>query len=302
MEIRVSEVHEEVKAWMLDQQCWLQEAANRLLAADKFQDDDVTAIAELLKTEQGRTVTKHRAFSSLTQPPAAPGELRLTSISEVQGIQNLSPKTPLDFGKGNLVVVYGHNGSGKSGYTRILKRASGKPRAATLKANVFGDPPKDRQCTIDYRDGPSTTSLVWPADSEAIPALRLVDIFDSDDAVHYLTKESSAGYVPPLVSMFERLAAACDRIKAQLQTQQDQLVSSLPALPAEYVATEPAGRYGKLRHTMAQADIDQLTNWTDKQSAALLDLIERRKVADPAAGATQRRAKKAQVEKIVSLR
>lgn len=294
----MSEIHEEVKAWLLSQHDWLQEAADRLLVAGKFQDEDVTALAELLKTEQGRTVTKHRAFASLTQPPAASGELRLTSISEVQGIDNLSPKTPLNFGKGNLVVIYGHNGSGKSGYTRILKRASGKPRAATLKANVFGEQQKDRQCKIDYQDGPSTTSLVWLADSEAVPALRVLDIFDSDEAVHYLTKESSAGYVPPLVSMFEQLAAACDRIKVQLQTQQDQLVSSLPALPAEYAATEPAGRYGKLRHTMAQADIDQLTNWTDKQAAALLDLIERLKVADPAAGATQRRSKKAQVEKI----
>lgn len=296
----MSEVHEEVKAWLLNQHDWLQEAADRLLVAGKFQDDDVTAVAELLKTEQGRTVTKHRVFASLSQPITATGVLRLTSISEVQGIENLSPKVPLDFGKGNLVVVYGHNGSGKSGYTRILKRASGKPRAVTLKANVFGEPPKKRQCTIEYQDGPSPTSLVWPVDGVAVPALRVVDIFDSDEAEHYLTKESSAGYVPPLVSMFEQLAAACDRIKVHLQTQQDQLVSSLPALPTEYAATEPAGRYGKLRHTMAQADIDQLTEWTDKQAGALIALTERLKVADPAAGATQRRLKKEQVEKIAT--
>lgn len=296
----MGEIHEEVKTWLLNQHDWLQEAADRLLVCGKFQDGDVTAVTALLKTEQGRTVTKCRAFASLTQPPSASGELRLTSISEVQGIENLSPSTPLDFGTGNLVVVYGHNGSGKSGYTRILKRASGKPRAVTLKANVFGEPPRARQCMIRYQDGATTESLVWPADSEAIPALRAVDIFDSDEAAHYLTKESSAGYVPPLVSMFEQLAAVCDRIKAQLQTQQEQLVSKLPTIPAEYAATEPAGRYARLRHTMAQADIDQLTNWTDEQAAALLGLTERLKVADPAAGAAQRRAKKVQVEKIAT--
>jgi energy-coupling factor transporter ATP-binding protein EcfA2 len=296
----MKDVQEEVKEWLLGQMDWLQEAADRLLTSSQLQDQDLNAIAELLKTEDGRKVTKHRAFASLTKVPAASGELRLSGISEVEGIENLSPKSPLDFGKGNLVVVYGHNGSGKSGYTRILKRASGKPRAAALKANVFGDPPKVRQCKIVYQQGTAPASLVWPADSVAVPALRAVDIFDSDEAVHYLTKESSAGYVPPLVLMFEQLATACDGIKAKLQTQQDKLVSALPALPQEYVGTGPAGQYTKLRHTMTQADIDQLTSWTEAQAKTLQDLTDRLKVADPAASAAHRRTKKAQVEKIVA--
>lgn len=296
----MSEVQEKVRNWLLQQHDWLQEAADRLLVAGKLEDHDVIVIAELLKTEQGRMVTKSRAFASLAPKPAAAGELRLTSISEVKGIENLSPKEPLDFSKGNLVVVYGHNGSGKSGYTRILKRASGKPRAIALKTNVFEDPPKNRQCTIGYQDGLNTTSLVWPVESESAPALRAIDIFDSDEALHYLTKENSAGYTPPLVLMFEQLAASCDRIKAQLQVQQNQLVSSLPPLPAEYSATEAAERYGKLRHAITQAELDQLTNWTDKHATELLNLTERLKVADPAAEATNRRLKKTQVEKITN--
>ena len=130
--------------------------------------------------------------------------------------------------------------------------------------------------------------------------LVAVDIFDSDEALHYLTKESAAGYVPPLVSMFEQLAAACDGIKAKLQMQQDKLVSGLPALPHEYAGTGPAEQYTKLRHTMTLADIDQLTSWTGAQASALHDLTERLKVAEPAAGAAQRRATKSQVEKIIT--
>lgn len=293
-------VQGEVKEWLLDQQDWLQEAADRLLSSGKLQDQDIEAITELLKTVDGRKISKQRTFVSLTQAPPASGELRLLGISEVQGIENLSPKSPLDFGKGNLVVVYGHNGSGKSGYTRILKRASGKPRSEVLKANVFGDPPHVRQCKIDYQEGPAPVSLVWPADSDSVPALRAVDIFDSNEAMHYLTKESTAGYVPPLLSMFERLAAACDGIKAKLQTQQDKLVSGLPALPKEYAGTGPAVQYTKLRHTMTQAEIDQLTSWTDVQTSALHDLAERLNVVDSAADAAQRRAKKTQVDKIIT--
>jgi energy-coupling factor transporter ATP-binding protein EcfA2 len=296
----MKEVQEDVKDWLLGQQDWLQEAADKLLTASQLQDQDLEAIAEILKSEDGQKVTKHRAFASLNEEPAASGELRLSGISNITGIENLSSDSQLSFGEGNLVVVYGHNGSGKSGYTRILKRASGKPRAVPLKANVFGDMPKVRQCKIDYQQGNASASLAWPADGDACPALRAIDIFDSDEAAHYLTKESSAGYVPPLVLMFEQLATTCDVIKAKLQTQQDKLVSALPVLPQEYVGTGPAEHYTKLRHTMTQADIDQMASWTETQAKTLQNLTDRLTLADPAAGAAHHRAKKAQVEQIVA--
>ncbi|ANN66629.1 AAA family ATPase [Bordetella bronchialis] len=294
----MSQVHEEIKAWLLTQPEWLQEAADRLLNQGRLHDEDIAAVAALLKTDKGQSVTKHRAYASLIKTPAIPGELRLISISNVQGIENLSPKAALDFGSGNLVVVYGHNGSGKSGYTRILKRAGGKPRAAPLKANVFGDAPAVRQCKLEFKDGQITMASVWNADDQALDALRAIDIFDSDEAQHYLTKESSAVYVPPLVFMFEQLAAACDSVKGALQTEQAKLVSGLPAMPAEFAATEPARHYAALQPNMTAADVDQLTAWTQEHAQQLHDLTERLKVADPAAVATQRRARKAQVQQI----
>jgi energy-coupling factor transporter ATP-binding protein EcfA2 len=294
----MSPVHEEIKAWLLTQQDWLQEAAERLLNQGRLHDQDIAAIAELLKTDKGQAVTKHRTYASLTKTPALPGELRLMSVSDVQGIDNLSPRAPLEFGSGNLVVVYGHNGSGKSGYTRILKRASGKPRAAPLKANVFGDAPVARQCKLGFKDGQNTIASVWNADDEALETLRAIDIFDSDEAQHYLTKESSAAYVPPIVFMFEQLAAGCVSIKEALQAEQTKLVSGLPAMPTEFAATEPARRYDALRPNMTAADIDQLTAWMQENVQQLHELTERLKVADPAAVANQRRARKAQVLQI----
>lgn len=294
----MSQVHKEIKAWLLTQPDWLQEAADRLLNQGRLHDQDIAAVADLLRTEKGQAVTTHRGFASLTKAPSVPGELRLMSISDVQGIENLSPKAPLDFGSGNLVVVYGHNGSGKSGYTRILKRASGKPRAAPLKANVFGDVPAARQCKLEFKDGQNTKASVWKADDQALDALRAIDIFDSDEAQHYLTKESSAVYVPPLVFMFEQLAAGCDSVKQAIQAEQDKLVSSLPAMPAEFAATDPARRYAGLRPNMTAVEIDELTAWTQEHARQLTDLTERLKVVDPEAVATQRRARKAQVLQI----
>lgn len=138
------EILEEIRAWLLKQQDWFQETADRLLRQGQLLPQDITDLVALLKTPEGQKVTKHRAFDGLMGAPAGTNEVRLLRIDGVSGIENLGPRYPLDFGTGNLTVIYGHNGSGKSSYTRVLKKVSGKPRAVDLKANVFQVVPVER--------------------------------------------------------------------------------------------------------------------------------------------------------------
>lgn len=291
-------VQEEIKAWLLTQQDWLQESADRLLAHGQLSEADVLAVCGLLKTQQGQTVSKDRTFDMLSLAPVVADELRLSAISSVTGIENLVPKEPLSLGAGNLVIIYGHNGSGKSSYTRILKKACGKPRATLLKTNVFQAAPVDRKCTISFQQGDKPESVEWPANGPPIEAIRAIDIFDNDEAGFYLTKENAAAYTPPLVSMFESLALACDRVKAQLQLEQDGLLSSLPALPPAYADTEPARKYGSLHAKLSEVALEQIVAWTEAQDIELGALIKRVNVSDPGAVARQRRATKVQCTQI----
>lgn len=297
----MSAIQDEIRRWLLLQQDWLQEAADRLLKQGTLTPADLNDVCAILKTQAGhQTTTKHRTFESLADTPNVGSELRLVSVSEVLGIENLAPRQPLTFGNGNLTVIYGHNGSGKSSYTRILKKASGKPRAIALKPNVFQAAPAQRKCKITYQLGEQPIPPVeWHADASPIDAIRAVDIFDSDEASHYLSKESAAAYTPPMVGMFEALAAACDQIRTMLQAEQNQLVSALPAFPTNFVLTESAQWYGTLTAEITESAIQQLVSWTEVDSRKLNELNERLKVADPTALAKQKRATKFQVEQIV---
>ncbi len=290
---------DEIREWLLTQQDWLQEAADRLLNQGALTGDDLNDVCSIIKTQAGQTITKHRTFGSLADAPNAGSELRLVGVGNVQGIENLAPRQPLTFGSGNLTVIYGHNGSGKSSYTRILKKASGKPRATELKPNVFQATPAQRKCQITYQLGDQSTTVEWHTDAPPIDVIRVVDIFDSDEASHYLSKESAAAYTPHMVAMFETLAAACDQIKMMLQVEQNQLVFALPAIPSTFALTDPARRYGALTAETAKAAIQQLVRWTEDDGRKLNELNERLKVADPAALAKQKRATKGQVEQIV---
>ena len=99
------DVQQELIDWLHQQQDWLQEAAEKLLSSGELSDADINALAERLKTESGQEVMIDRSFAGLSGGAGGASDLGLVSIGEVQGIENLAPRTPLDFGKGNLAVV-----------------------------------------------------------------------------------------------------------------------------------------------------------------------------------------------------
>ena len=133
LEGQMPDIQQKIRDWLHEQPDWLQQAAEMLLALGGASDTDIQTLVELLKSPEAQKVTTHRTFDGLTPASAPVSDLRLLEISDISGIENLGPRTPLGFGKGNLCVIYGHNGSGKSGYTRLLKRVCGKPRAEALK-------------------------------------------------------------------------------------------------------------------------------------------------------------------------
>lgn len=294
----MSDISQEIIGWLHQQQDWIQETAERLHTGGSLSDSDIDHLVACLKSEEGRKVTASRPFPALGSASRTGVELRLLSLGDIKGIENLSPRRPLDFGKGNLAVIYGPNGSGKSSYTRILKKVCGKPLAKDLKPHAFQAPPTERKCTIRYRSNGTEQSHEWSPTGAALADLQSVDFFDADAASFYLSKEAEASYTPPAVALFEGLANACDRVKAKLQAEQALLVSSLPALPPGYAGSKVGTAYQGLKADTSETVLQRLVQWTEADQAALDQLVERLKVADPALTAKQKRATKAQVDKL----
>jgi ABC-type transport system involved in cytochrome c biogenesis ATPase subunit len=128
----------------------------------------------------------------------------LVSIGEIEGIDSLAPQEPLGF-DGNLTTIYGHNGSGKSGYARILKRACGKHQTATLMTNVFKASPIRQRCTICYKIGNTEKTMRW----------------DAQEPVEDLTFVNHAETV--CIPMLQRVSAACTAVKLATQGEVDVL-------------------------------------------------------------------------------
>ncbi len=291
---------DDIRKWLHKQPDWLQDTSERLLKQGSLNPADIKDLVARVKTAEGQRVTGHRAFDSLAQPSTAGLDLRLKSISGLAGIEGLAPRRPLTFGTANLTVVYGHNGSGKSSYARLLKKVTGKPRALDLKPDVFQAEPVQGQCQFTYELDGVEMSTEWLSNAEPIAALRAVDIFDADEAGHYLSSENPAAYTPPVVALFENLALACDQVKAQLQDEQAKLLKALPAMPHEYSSTAAGKNYSSLKSDVTEDTLSAFLAWPSESETALTQATERLKTTDHAALARQKRTKKTQVLQVAT--
>jgi len=296
----VADVNNAILEWLHSQQDWLQYAAELLLSDGNISDDQLDELVAYLKTPEGQKITAHRKFEGLTINSSAVGALRLTEIGDISGIENLAPRRPLNFGDGNLCVIYGHNGSGKSGYTRILSKVCGKPRSPELQPNVFEAPPAARQCRVAYLINGVARQAEWIANSGPIDDLGSVDIFDTDTATAYLTEEKSVTYTPSAIALFETLVRICSRVRDKLQNEQDRLINALPQLPTDYVATSAGTAYRGLRVDLPETTIQSLVRWNPEDEKALEALDARLKAADPARAARLKRNTKQQVDQLTT--
>lgn len=296
----MTELHNDVKTWLHKQADWLQQAAELLLSKGQLDDADITALVERLKTTAGQTTNDSRAFVELAAGASQSVDLRLKSIGEIVGIENLSPRSPLEFGTGNLCVIYGNNGSGKSGYTRLLKKAAGKPLAKDLKPNVFKQLPEQRKARITYSLDQIEHPVDWVANSPALLALQAVDIFDTETANNYLSRDNEASYTPPLVSLFKQLVTVLEQVNGKLKAQQAALQKVLPVLPAEYLQTKAGVQYIGLKAKSNPVEIQKLSTFSDVEAAELESIVQRLATADPAGLARQKQASKSQIEQIAS--
>lgn len=293
----MSSIGKDLTEWLRAQPEWMQTAAELHLSAGGLTETDIDALVDSLKGAAGPSPAGTRTFAGLTPSASLDADLRLLAIGPIRGIENLGPRAPLSLGAGNLSVVYGHNGSGKSSYTRLLKKVCGKPRAAELRPNVFDEhPPATRDCKLLYSVDGDKVSVTWGASDPPVDHLRAVDIFDADAALSYLQGESSVSYVPPSVALLEALAVVCDRVKLRLEQEEARLVKALPAIPPEFARTKTGEALQKLTSNTSPGS---LVTWTPEDEAALAAVTARLATPDPAAEARSKTARKARIDQIV---
>ena len=287
--------NEEISDWLNKQHEWVAEAAYRRLTKGKLDAGDIGDLVAMVKKPEPKKKAP-RTFPSISGSAVASVQLRLESMGPVTGIDALNPKKPLSFGEENISVVYGANGSGKSGYARILSKACGKPHCSELRSNVYAGSPSVQECTFTYFVGDEKKEAVWGANTDPIDDLKAVDVFDTECGRLYLEKDTELAYEPPELSLFTDLVEVCKQVENALSAEQAKLASKLPLIPPRIAGTEAGKAYTGLQNGSLVTKIGEFVTWTAADETVLQEQRDRVKIADPAGAARKKREAKAQIE------
>ncbi len=298
----------EILDWSKSLPAWQSDAAARLLARQALSADDHDDLFGLIKAEHGIPDPKGRKPKPLTAdqipaPVKATTHVELRAIKNMRHVNAIAENQYLPFSAAGMTVIYGDNGSGKSGYTRVLKRAC---RArdqmeaihpnANLPAGKAGAPEAVFEIAVDG----VAKDAHWAHGKAAPPELSAFAIFDSRCARAYLDSEDDFSYVPYGLDVFEGLAKVCKQLKTSLDNEHAQSAADLTAFAPLQGDTLVGKLIASLSAKTTNVEIDALAVLTHGELAQHVALDKSLKENNPKEKATQLRSRARRVAAIAT--
>ncbi len=285
--------------WFSERPQWLQIATTRLLQHSELNDKDVSELANLCQQEaDGKLPKTTCSFPATAFSQGAAGSLRLCSISEIEGVNALAPKKPLEFGKGNITIVYGNNGSGKSGYVRLLKHVCGARETGPLHRNVYKPGSVAQKACISFEQEGVPKTHIWSGQG-ICDELNSVDIFDTSFGKVFVSSEDEVSYEPPVLSFFSSLILACEKVASALDNEANRHQSKKPNIPADKKVTPEGIWYEAISAKTTTQDIDKHCAFSSADDTEMQTLQQRLAEQAPAEKARQLRKQKQHIDTLV---
>ena len=143
----------EILEWSSARPPWQRDALRRLVMKGELDEADIRELSNICKSRYGlgeRMKPVPLDANNLPQPSVERKPVSLESLTHHTGVNALAQDQTIKFGR-QLTVVYGANAAGKSGYTRILKRACRARGAEEILGNVVsGTIPGRPSATIKF--------------------------------------------------------------------------------------------------------------------------------------------------------
>jgi recombinational DNA repair ATPase RecF len=195
---------------------WQRDALRRLFEKQALRMSDYEELYIMLKSDQGLTGAGDCQPIPLSHehiPSESNGSesIILHAIHDLKNVNRIEANQKIIFSPTGMTVIYGGNGSGKSGYSRVLKRAC---RARDISEQIHPNAlnPIDSSAIpeavfdIMVSSGAPIESLPWKLGSVAPEKLSNISVFDARCARHYLDDERDVAYLPYGLDIVENLA------------------------------------------------------------------------------------------------
>ena len=295
-------LEELIVAWGQERPAWQREVMRRTAAGHLFSDKDYDKLVDnIVAPDSGRAVAfglEHLPKAAIDDPP-----VRLISIAKTQHVNALASDYPLTFEPDGLTIVYGDNGSGKSGYARLLKRITRARHQEEVHSDVFRDTATDKpMANLLVRIGDRDETLTWPEPTR--PELQRVHFYDGACREAYIATESDFPFRPSALVVMDGLISACVEVRRRIDTKLYENVRSVAGLPVvgvEARSTEAAKFLEQLSGRTRFAAVDEMIARLDTSSATIDELRGKEILLRKSDTTKERKTETRQAEKMDSL-
>ncbi len=226
--------------WTSKQPDWQQDALRRVALSTELADADTSAILANLKKAKGLPPDGQLESQPLKkdhlQPDARTAPLaQLCSIDDIKNANRLAPGQTLRFALNGITLIYGHNGSGKSGYCRILKKFCRAIVKDTIYPNVFAPgnpPPAEARIRYKVEGATNVSETTWRDGADGPGDIAHLSVFDSHNARLYVDARNRIDYLPYQIELLTRfgqlLAKLQEDLSAEIKVVDQRLKFNLP--------------------------------------------------------------------------
>ena len=211
----------EIKKWAGNLVFWEQVALEKVISGKPLEDADYDELLQILLEDSALTNdrtsrSKLNILDSLNETSEEKSKKLLLRIENLVNINALVPNQTLTFSE-NLTAIYGGNGSGKSGYARVLANAgfSRGDREVLPNITVPVDPAKKLIADIVLLENDSEKKINYILGT-ACSELQSFYVFDTTSVRVHMNDASQLSFSPAGLSYLTELASVTDEVRVRL--------------------------------------------------------------------------------------
>ena len=216
--------------WSRGRPQWEQQALGKLARRELIGDEEIRAFADIAEHEAGGSPMGVDSLEPADFSGGVDGQepVGLVAIADPKSVNALTWSNGLAFAPHGITLVYGENGSGKSGYARILKKVTRARHSTDVLTNVF-EAPAEQSARLTVSLGSDESELTWPTDHPDF--LSRVSFYDRDCATRYISAETEVAYRPGAIALLDDLVGLSGRVRGQLEARRPDRLNDLTDLP-----------------------------------------------------------------------
>jgi len=212
-------IEKDIIQWVKPFSYWFKYATSNFLEGKSCEESFIEECYLLFLENEGlKTEVEIRDeidFGKVSNNSIATGIDFLKEISNVKNVNALETGQTISLSK-RITVIFGENGTGKSGYTRLLNNAFKSRGDKEILSNIYSeDNIEAPECTFKVEIEGKEEIINYPT-NENHPLFSQFNVFDSKSGQAHLTQENNLIFTPSGFEYFEKIIKLVEGIKERL--------------------------------------------------------------------------------------